>query len=70
MIDPHSDEPFRFRINACDYARFPFLAPIGDAIAAFFDTIIYKGTSGCPCCQGTRVIILVAIAFAVGAFAI
>lgn len=59
-------EKLRYRINPCDYARFKILAPIGDAIAAVWK--IFTIGTDCPCCLGTRLILLVALAAAAGAF--
>lgn len=56
----------RYRLNPCDMDRFRVLAPVGDALAAFFDTVIYRGTDGCPCCMAVRIIALAAVTFAVG----
>ena len=61
------NEPLlKHRLNPCDIDRLECLAPVGDALAAFFDTAFRKPTHDCPCCMAVRVIILVAAAYAAG----
>lgn len=48
----------KYLLNPCDVDRLPFLAPIGDAVA--------KLAVECPCCNGFRIIIALAIGIAIG----
>lgn len=55
-------------LNPCDIDRLPALAPIGNAVYAWF-SLFTKGTDGCGCCIGFRVLLsyVVLVAIAVGA---
>lgn len=62
-----SDKPLlKHRANPCDIDRLPALAPVGDMLAAFFESVFRKPTHDCPCCMAVRVIILAAAAYAAG----
>lgn len=49
-VDPDwaKNEKLLHRLNPCDIARFPCLAPLGDAVARLIPD--------CPCCAGFRLI--------------
>lgn len=52
------------QINPCDIDRFNFLAPLGDALAALWDTFTF-GTD-CACCLGTRLTLLMILCICLG----
>lgn len=62
--DPRT-EPLRYRLNPCDIGRFSILAPLGDGLAALWHAFTAK--TECPCCLGTRLVVALCIAFALGA---
>ena len=61
------DKPLlKHRVNPCDIDRYPVLAKIGDALAAFYVELFSRPTHGCPCCMAVRIIILAAAAYTIG----
>lgn len=52
--------------NPCLIGRKPWLAPLGDKLAAFFIDWFETPTGGCPCCIAVRVLSLTAGALALG----
>lgn len=65
-LDPHDtddwakSEPLHLRLNPCDIARFPVLAPLGDALALL--------APECKCCAGTRVLIALLVGLGLGSW--
>lgn len=55
--------------NPCLIGRKPWLAPLGDALAAFFINWFEEPTGGCPCCMAVRILLLAGAAAAAGAAA-
>lgn len=64
-----SNKPLlKHQFNPCDIDRLPCLAPVGDALARFFEYAFRKPTDDCPCCMAVRIILLTAAAFVAGYF--
>lgn len=53
-----------YRINPCDIDRHKALAPVGDALAKFYE-VMTAGTE-CPCCLGARLAVLAIGSFLIG----
>lgn len=53
-----------YAINPCDIDRLRFLAPLGDALAALWDG--FTAFTDCACCLGTRLALVIALAFFAG----
>ena len=58
--EPSEKTPLRYRINPCDFERFPSLDRLGDFLAVF--------GSHCKCCSGARVLGAFALGIALGAW--
>lgn len=56
----------KYHLNPCLIGRLPSLAPLGDALAAFFIDRFEEPTGGCPCCMAVRILALAAFAGLVG----
>jgi hypothetical protein len=52
--------------NPCLIGRKPWLARLGDGLAAFFIRWFEEPTGGCPCCIAIRILTLTAGALATG----
>lgn len=50
--------PWYYRFNPCDIERHPRLAKLGDLVA--------KLDSGCPCCNGFRMLAMLGAGFLIG----
>lgn len=52
--------------NPCLIGRKPWLARLGDGLAAFFINWFETPTGGCPCCIAVRILTLTAAGVAAG----
>ena len=57
--------PLRYLLNPCDIDRHRHLTALGDGIASLWH-LFTRGTE-CPCCLGTRLILLTLAAVGLGA---
>lgn len=53
-----------YALNPCMNTRMRILAPIGDALAALWDG--FTAFTDCACCLGTRLALVIALAFYAG----
>lgn len=53
-----------YACNPCMNTRMRILAPIGDALAALWDG--FTAFTDCACCLGTRLALVIALAFFAG----
>lgn len=56
----------KYLFNPCKLGRHPALAPLGDALASFYEDFIETPTEGCPCCMAVRILLLAASSLGIG----